>query len=189
MNDYIVTIDPVSEMSSKVVDTINRVAGHVFDNGDVEIEFFGVRPDARPPINSVMFQLSHKGVEAQGYVSPESVQRLLGVDVQFLEPEYVSYLFSQKAVRYGVNRICYMQDLTCEPQPFIDVCFRLGDITIKGALNAKALSVGGVFLHQKGQEISGEIKLSVCWSPFETALHTEEIFTLSEHDLVLVFPK
>lgn len=189
MNYHIETIDPAAEMSQKLVDIINRVAGHIFDNGDLEVEFFGVRPNTKPPINSVMFQLSHQGIEAQAYVSPETVQRLLGVGVQCFEPEYVSYLFSQKAARYGVNSIYYVQDLTCESQPYFDVCFRLGDITIKGALNARGCSVDGAFLNQKGQEISGEIKLSVCWSPFETALNTEEISELSEDDLVLVFPK
>ncbi|TBT31434.1 hypothetical protein D5E80_01090 [Vibrio parahaemolyticus] len=60
---------------------------------------------------------------------------------------------------------------------------------MKGALSVPTLFIEDDFLSPKKQILSDQLKLSVSWAPFETALHAEEITALTAQDLVLVFPK
>lgn len=48
MNTQIATIEATVTLSRASVESINRVAGQVFDNGAIEIEFHGVHADVRP---------------------------------------------------------------------------------------------------------------------------------------------
>lgn len=189
MKNQIAIVEPAAQLSRQSLDTLNSVAGHVFNNGAVEIEFHGVQPNAKLPMTGVIFQLIHQGIEAEGYVPIEDIQRLLALDIQHLDSEYVSYLLAQKAAKYGVSGIRYVDEDAHEFLPLVEAQFCLGEFTMKGALNVKKLFVEEAFLRTKKQEISEQLKLSVSWAPFETALHTEEIATLTAHDLVLVYPK
>ncbi|WP_045496148.1 hypothetical protein [Vibrio hyugaensis] len=189
MNTQIATIEATVALSRASVESINRVAGQVFDNGAIEIEFHGVYADVRPAKNSVMFQLSHQGIEVQGIITTETVQRLLAVEVQHLEPEYVSYLLAQQAAKYGISSIRYEENPVSTPQPLMNASFRLGETTVKGALSVPTLFIEDTFLRPKKQVLSDQLKLLVSWAPFETALHAEEITELTAQDLVLVFPK
>lgn len=189
MKNHIATIECAAVLSRKPVDTINRVAGHIFDNGAIEIDFNGVRAEAKPPPKCVKFHLNQQGIEAQGYITTEIVQQLLAVDVQYLDSEYISYLLAQKTARYGISHIHYEAGEVCAPQAMIDAYFRVGDIAVKVTLSVKDLLVEERFLHPKSQVLSGQIKLSVSYAPFDTQLRVEEIAELTKHDLVLVYPK
>ncbi|WP_061007956.1 hypothetical protein [Vibrio sp. CUB2] len=189
MNIQIATIEANVTFSRASMESINRVAGQVFDNGAIEIEFQGVHADFQPTKNSVMFQLSHQGIEVQGIITTETVQRLLAVEVQHLEPEYVSYLLAQQAAKYGISSIRYEEHPGSTPQPLMNASFRLGETTVIGALSVPTLFIEDTFLRPKQQILSDQLKLSVSWAPFETALNAEEITALTSQDLVLVFPK
>ncbi|EGQ8131804.1 hypothetical protein C4C99_RS18795 [Vibrio parahaemolyticus] len=189
MNCKIETIEAAAVLSRPLVECINRVVGHVFDNGDVEIEFHGVQVIANQAPNSVRFKLSHQGIEAQGFITAETVQRLLAVDIQHLDQEYVSYLLAQRAAKYGISNVRYEETSVSTPKPLMSASFRLGEITVKGALSVPTLFIEDTFLRPKKQVLSGQLKLSVSWAPFETALYAEEITALTAQDLVLVFPK
>lgn len=189
MNIQIATIEAKVALSRASMESINRVAGQVFDNGAIEIDFHGVHADVQPTKNRVMFQLSHQGIEVQGVITVETVQRLLAVEVQHLEPEYVFYLLAQQGAKYGISSIRYEEPPVSTPQPLMNASFRLGETTVKGALSVPTLFIEDDFLSPKKQILSDQLKLSVSWAPFETALHAEEITALTAQDLVLVFPK
>lgn len=189
MKNQIATVEPAMHLSSESLNTVNRVAGYVFNNGAVEVEFYAVQTGVELPITGVTFQLNQKGIEAEGYLPIGEVQRLLALDIQHLDPEYVSYLLAKKAAKYGISDIRYVVEHAEDPVLLIEAWFCLGEFTMKGALKVDELFVEEVFLHKKKQMLSEQIKLSVSWAPFETALNTEEIATLTAHDLVLVYPK
>ncbi|EIO5095965.1 TPA: hypothetical protein KD884_000688 [Vibrio parahaemolyticus] len=189
MNTQIATVEATAVLSRASVASINCVAGQVFDNGAIKIEFHGVHVDARSAKKRVMFQISHQGIESQGIVSVETVQRMLAVDIHYLEPEYVSYLLSKKSAKYGISGIRYEETLESVPQPLIDVSFYLGEFTLKGAMSVPTLCVDDSFLRSQKQVFRDDLRLSVSWVPFVTSLYAEEITALTAQDLVLVYPK
>ncbi len=48
MNIQIATIEANVALSRASMESINRVAGQVFDNGAIEIDFHGVHADVQP---------------------------------------------------------------------------------------------------------------------------------------------
>lgn len=189
MNNHITTIEAALNLTSESAEAVNRVAGHVFDNGSVEIDFHGVQIDVQPSKNRFKFNLSHQGIEAQGWITSETVQRLLEIDIRHLEPEYISYCLARKASKYGVSSFRYEEDVASTSQPYIRASFFLGEMSVEGTLNVSTLYVDGTFLRVKKKVLSDQLKLSVSWAPFETTLTAEELSALTSQDLVLVFPK
>ncbi|MDN3612032.1 hypothetical protein ACFFUP_04335 [Vibrio ostreicida] len=190
MNQDTFSLIPRRHLSREVVAQINLVAGHLFDNQAIHLDFshLVLAPDFDDEL--VEISLTHLGVETKGYLRLKEVERLLGLPVKHLDKEYLSYLIAQNLAEYGVQYVSFVTRENVESLPALMACvFVCQRIKTTLYLNVESLDVDAEYLEAKAQSLSGNLKLSVSWSPFETYLSSDELTALSSDDVVLVYPK
>ena len=190
MKNHIVELIPSRIISSELASKVNRVAGMIFDNHAVKIDFRQLKLDLSDDNDLIEISLVHMGIEAKGYLKVVEIERLLGLEIKYLDKDYVSYLITQSMAPHGVHYVGFIEGKDSLNLPLcITTVFECERLATTLYLDAESIHIDGDCLESKPQALPGELKLTVSWTPFETALTTQELSALSTDDVVLVYPK
>lgn len=178
------------QLTSELCRKINNVAGHQFDNQSITLDF--IAPHCAPDFAEDLLEIRvmHIGIEAKGYVRASEVERLIGVEVKYLDNDYLAYLMTKTVASKGVHYQGY-HPYPHEPRitPLFECVLTCDDLQATLYLDIASLDIDDDGLELQPIQLSEDLRLTVSWSPLETYLDTQEILALSDEDLVWVFPK
>ncbi|MCO4174552.1 hypothetical protein K8D10_22680 [Aeromonas veronii] len=185
-----VTVEARYQLTSELCKQINNVAGHQFDNQSIMLDF--ITPHFAPDFSEDLLEIHvmHIGIKAKGYVSASEVERLIGIEVKYLDNDYLAYLVTQTLASKGVHYqgyLSYPYELVIAP--LFKCVLTCDDLQATLYLDITSLDIDDNGLELQPIQLSEGLRLTVSCSPFETYLDTQEILALSNEDLVLVFPK
>ncbi len=185
-----VTVEARYQLTSELCRQINNVAGHQFDNQSITLDF--IAPHFAPDFAEDLLEIRvmHIGIEAKGYVRASEAERLIGVEVKYLDNDYLAYLMTQTVASKGVHYQGY-QSYPHESgiAPLFECVLTCDDLQATLYLDIASLDIDDDGLELQPIQLSEDLRLTVNWSPFETYLDTQEILELSDEDLVWVFSK
>ncbi|MBU2895876.1 hypothetical protein [Vibrio hepatarius] len=185
-----VNIIPSCTISNEVASKVNLVAGTRFDNQAINIDFRQLKLNSGEGQDWIEISLVHMGVEAKGYLQVAEIERLLGLEIKHLDKEYIAYLITQNLAPHGVHYVGFVDQTDSLNLPLrIVTIFECERITTTLYLDVESINIDGDCLEPKPQALPGDLKLTVSWTPFETALTTHELSALSTDDVVIVYPK
>ncbi|MDY7588306.1 hypothetical protein [Vibrio cholerae] len=185
-----VTVEARYQLTSELCRQINNVAGHQFDNQSITLDF--IVPHFAPDFAEDLLEIRvmHIGIEAKGYVRASELERLIGVEVKYLDNEYLAYLVTQTVASKGVHYQGYHSyPYESVIAPLFECVLTCNDLLATLYLDIASLDIDDDGLELQPIQLSEDLRLTVSWSPFETYLDTQEILALSDEDLVWVFPK
>ncbi|EGQ8095640.1 hypothetical protein U3G80_001398 [Vibrio cholerae] len=185
-----VTVEARYQLTSELCRQINNVAGHQFDNQSITLDF--IAPHFAPDFAEDLLEIRvmHIGIEAKGYVRASEVERLIGVEVKYLDNDYLAYLMTQTVAPKGVHYQGYHSyPYESVIDPLFECVLTCDDLQATLYLDIASLDIDDDGLELQPIQLSEDLRLTVSWSPFETYLDTQEILALSDEDLVWVFPK
>ncbi|EJL6267949.1 hypothetical protein NMR31_003196 [Vibrio cholerae] len=184
------TVEARYQLTSELCRQINNVAGHQFDNQSITLDF--IVPHFAPDFAEDLLEIRvmHIGIEAKGYVRASELERLIGVEVKYLDNEYLAYLVTQTVASKGVHYQGYHSyPYESVIAPLFECVLTCNDLLATLYLDIASLDIDDDGLELQPIQLSEDLRLTVSWSPFETYLDTQEILALSDEDLVWVFPK
>ncbi|EGQ9189310.1 hypothetical protein O1C43_003327 [Vibrio cholerae] len=185
-----VTVEARYQLTSELCRQINNVAGHQFDNQSITLDF--IVPHFAPDFAEDLLEIRvmHIGIEAKGYVRASELERLIGVEVKYLDNEYLAYLVTQTVASKGVHYQGYHSyPYESVIAPLFECVLTCNDLLATLYLDIASLDIDDDGLELQPIQLSEDLRLTVSWSPFETYLDTQEILALSDEDLVWVFPR
>ncbi|GLT17474.1 dimethyladenosine transferase [Vibrio zhanjiangensis] len=186
----VVNLTPSCTISNAVASKVNLVAGTCFDNHAIRMDFRQLKFNLGQQQDLIEISLVHMGVEAKGFLQVVEVERLLGLEIKHLDKEYVAYLITQNLAPHGVHFVGFMDQKEGRNLPLsITTVFECERLATTLYLELESIHIDADCLEAKPQALSGNLKLTVSWTPFETALTTQELSALSTDDVVLVYPK
>ncbi|GEM77623.1 hypothetical protein [Vibrio sagamiensis] len=190
MKHDIITLTPFCELSQKSAAQINTVAGHQFDNNAIQINFGKLILEPATIGELVEVSLAHIGIDITGYLTVADIERLLGLELKYLEQEYISYLIAQNLSVEGIRYLRFIdKDEVKHLSSLMTSIFSCNRLETNMYVAMDSMDIDPDYLHMKPQSLSPKLKLSVSWAPFETSLSTDEITSLSSDDMVMVYSK
>ncbi|RSD30303.1 hypothetical protein [Vibrio pectenicida] len=181
---------PSCTISNEVANKVNFVAGMRFDNHAINLDFRQLKLNLGEGQDLIEISLVHMGIEAKGYLQVVEIERLLGLEIKHLDQEYIAYLITQNLAPHGVHYVGFIDRKDSLDLPLrITTSFECERLSTIMYIDVASIQVDTDYLEFKPQALSGNLKLTVSWTPFETALTTQELSTLSTDDVVLVYPK
>ncbi|CAM3937495.1 hypothetical protein VIAQ111709_20000 [Vibrio aquimaris] len=185
-----VNLIPRCTISNKVAKKVNFIAGTRFDNHAIKMDFHRLELNSVQKQDLIEINLVHMGIEAKGYLQVVEIERLLGLEIKHLDKEYVAYLITQSLAPHGVHYVGFIDQKEGRDLPLsITTVFECERLATTLYLDVESIHIDTDCLEAKPQALSGNLKLTVSWAAFETALTTQELSALSTDDVVLVYPK
>ncbi|KOE88507.1 hypothetical protein ACS86_01830 [Vibrio alginolyticus] len=169
---------------------LHSVAGYRFDNDDFQIHFRQLFNSSEYKEDLVFLKLDHIGIEAYFYVSESEIRRFLGVDIKYLDADYVAHIVTRHCANYGVHYIHSVPwELSRKLPTLVSAYLNLGEWQVKVLVEVISLELEQNYLFSEKNRLSKDLKLVTVHSPFETYLYSHELSTLCEDDVVLVYRK
>lgn len=185
-----VTLMPKYEMKPAMYRAVNQIAGTTFNNQEIRVDVGAVCHRFQLQ-DFILLSLKHVGIEAELYVSLSEAGRLLGLDVNHLEQDYLSYVITQVLSQYGLAFKSYPEmEIEIEMSPLLMSCqLILGAFNISALLKVDTLTIESSYLETSLSSLPKTLVLIASYTMFKTNLSVEEILSLTNNDLVLVCPK
>lgn len=181
---------PRNHISTEDFKVLHSVAGYQFDNDSLQIDFQQLFNSSEYKEDLVFLSLDHIGIEASFYVSESEIRRFLGVDIKYLDADYVAHIVTRHCANYGVHYIHSVPwELSRKLPTLVSAYLSLGEWKVKVLVEVNSLEFDQKYLFSKKNRLSKDLKLVTVYSPFETYLDSHELSTLCEDDVVLVYRK
>ncbi|CAH8233004.1 putative dimethyladenosine transferase [Vibrio aestuarianus] len=169
---------------------LNSVAGYHFDNDNLQIDFRQLFNSSEYKEDLVFLKLDHIGIEAYFYVSESEIRRFLGVEIKYLDADYVAHIVTRNCANYGVHYIHFIPwELSRKLPTLVSAYLILGEWQVKVLVEVNSLELDKNYLFSEKNRLSKDLKLVTAHSPFETYLDSHELSVLCADDVVLVYPK
>ncbi|AVI67763.1 hypothetical protein CKQ84_18995 [Shewanella sp. WE21] len=179
---------PRYEIDTVKCQMINQLAGKCFNNKSIVIEMGAVYRVGQPQ-DYILLSLMHLGIEAELYVSLGEGERLLGLELKYLEHDYISYVIVQELSQYGIGFKSFL-GVNEQALPLLMACqLIIGEMNIAVLLGIDTLVIEKDYLQESLISLPKDLPLKVSSTLFETKLSVNEIRSLSVDELVLVYPK
>ncbi|HDZ9263869.1 TPA: dimethyladenosine transferase, partial [Vibrio cholerae] len=160
------------------------VAGKVFDNDEIKLDF-GELIFNRPKNQSLIaMTLVNFGIEAKVYLCEQEVQRLLGVEVKYLDEKYISYLITQNLSRTGLHFDKLVSWNEIDNISLVHSMLSFGEQKIDVVVDIESLKAEQAYMAMKENNISRHLNVKTELSLFETYLDSSEISSLTNDDVV-----
>jgi hypothetical protein len=183
-----VNLIPKYEMKPAMYRAVNEIAGATFNNEEIRVDVGAICHRFQQQ-DFILLSLKHVGIEAELYVSLSEVGRLLGLDMKHFEQDYLSYVMAQVISQYGLAFKSY-PDFDIEVSTLLMSCQLIfGAYNISALLKVDTLIIDSNYLKTSLSSLPRTLVLIASCSIFKTSLSVEEILSLTNNDLVLVFPK
>ena len=167
---------------------VNQIAGTTFNNNEIRVDFGAICHQFQQK-DLILLNLKHAGIDAKLYVSLYEAGRLLGLDIEHLEQDYLSYVITQALSQYGLSFNSYHK-VDIERTPLLMSCkLIVGVFNISALIELDKLTIESSYLKKNLSSLPRSLSLVSSYTIFKTYLSVEEIFLLTNNDLVLVFPK
>lgn len=183
-----VNLMPKYEMKPAIYRVVNQVAGTTFNNKEIRVDVGAICHRFQQQ-DLILLSLKHAGIDAELYVSLCEAGRLLGLDVNHLEQDYLSYVITQVLSQYGLAFKSY-PEMDIDELPLLMSCkLIIGDFNISALLKVDTLIIDANYLKTSLSSLPKTLVLMASCTMFKTSLSVEEILSLTNNDLVLVCPK
>lgn len=176
-------------ITKAVFNKVAPIVGKVFDNDEIKLDFGELIFNLPKSELLIAMNLVNFGIEAKVYLCTQEAQRLLGVEVKYLDEKYISYLITQNLSRIGLHFDKLVSWDEVDNVSLIHSMLSFGEQKIDAIVDVESLKVEQAYMAMKENNISRHLNVKAELSLFETYLDSSEISSLTNDDVVLVYPK